>query len=1239
MKLAELDPRAAPDALTASQAPHLIGVRHHSAALAAVMPTLLEAFAPTRVLIELPADLGAWLPWLGAPDLEAPVALSATGPGGLAFYPFADFSPELVAIRWALGRGVPVEAIDRPVAARAVVELATPYESALPDSGSFTAHDWDTLVEARAPAEPEALRRAALAFGWLLRAEALRGGGVRLEDRLREAHMRRCVRRALAEPGARVCAIIGAFHANALLETPLLEAPPMSDEEDALAERSCEPGPSKPTETSDSQSDLLISADREASPVGAMVPYDFELLDARSGYPAGIEDPRLVQLAYECFRRGVGLEEVLPQLLVEIARELRARRHVASFADLTEAARMAHDLAALRGQRGPSRRELLEAVGCAMAQGEPLGRGRVLARALEVVLVGHRRGSLPAAAPRSGLVVATEALAAELRLPGPRDKDGKDLTLDPHRSELDRRRLVFLGQLGACDVAYTEALGGGLTGARAQVATLTTRARVRWTAQTSAHLELGGMYGATPEAAATGRLRRALARLGDGEENTAQAWLGLFTRAVEAGLEALVSELLARLPELFTASASVPQLTQALFVCARLAERQLPTMTGDSVTADAATAREALELAALAASMGLLGSDNDDDVRALAELIGLLGGRDLASLRHTLSTFAAEGSPLMRGAGHAAGALIAQDAALASADDAPEEDASEPSNDAPEEDASAHTPASTDDAPEEDASEPSNDALGPDASLRFFTTFVSWFEHGLDGDVTASTERAGLIRGALLLSGASFEGDPRFITAVLEGIDSLTDERFLARLPSLRAGFDVLSTAARARLLEALGAPLTSLELDLDPEELEALAHADRAGLAALEALDLSPTEPHPAEATHRTRAVTPDDSALSATRSEMPNPPIPPKQIGLHDRLRLMLGRSRECRAPLVTRYGIALDELYGGHGEESRAGTDSEYPTAREWGDELAQLFGERVREEVLGRAAAAGESAALTLLDPEQVTPSIGLLEQILSLKGGLSEAELQPLKRLAQRVVDALVQELSTQTRPALVGLATPRATRRPTGPLDLRRTVRANLDSAHVHEGAVRLLPRHFVFRTRAKQSLDWHLVLVVDVSGSMEPSVIHAAMMAGILGALPAVTTHFITVNDRVVDLSDHVKDPLELLLSVRIGGGTLLAKGLRYARDLLRVPQRSIIVMVSDFEEGGPVSALVAEVRALVEGGSTLLGLAALGEKQAPRYGAAIASQLVAAGMPIAALSPLELAGWVRDVIRGGNR
>jgi Mg-chelatase subunit ChlD len=244
----------------------------------------------------------------------------------------------------------------------------------------------------------------------------------------------------------------------------------------------------------------------------------------------------------------------------------------------------------------------------------------------------------------------------------------------------------------------------------------------------------------------------------------------------------------------------------------------------------------------------------------------------------------------------------------------------------------------------------------------------------------------------------------------------------------------------------------------------------------------------------------------------------------------------------------------------------------------------------------------------------------------------------LKRLSRRITEALVKELATRAMPALVGLGTPRSTRRTSGQLDLRRTIRQNLGTAYPSAEGPKLAPKSFAFRARTKKSLDWRIVLVVDVSGSMEPSVIHSAIMAGILGGLPAISTHFLAVNDRVVDLTEAAPDPLELLLSVAIGGGTLLAKGLRHARSLLTVPSRSIVVLVSDFEEGGSVGELVSEVRALRDSGAVLLGLAALGENHAPRYHRAIAAQLVEAGMPIAALSPVELASWVGERIRGAR-
>jgi Mg-chelatase subunit ChlD len=165
--------------------------------------------------------------------------------------------------------------------------------------------------------------------------------------------------------------------------------------------------------------------------------------------------------------------------------------------------------------------------------------------------------------------------------------------------------------------------------------------------------------------------------------------------------------------------------------------------------------------------------------------------------------------------------------------------------------------------------------------------------------------------------------------------------------------------------------------------------------------------------------------------------------------------------------------------------------------------------------------------------------------------------------------------------------------------------------------------------------MHWELFLVVDVSGSMEASVIYAALTASIFHALPALAVSFLTFSDKVADLSERVDDPLGLLLEVKVAGGTNIARGLRAARDRIKVPSRSIVVLISDFEEGGPMGILLAEVRALAESGATLLGLAALDDKGQPRYSTSAAGQLVGAGMPVAALTPLELARWVAEKVR----
>ncbi|WP_425558717.1 DUF5682 family protein, partial [Kitasatospora albolonga] len=226
---AAADPRAAMAELADGDGPLLIGVRHHSPALAAVLPELLAAAAPQVLCVELPADFDRWLPHLADPGTVAPVALAGAGADGrLGFYPFADFSPELAAIRWAHHNGVEVRCCDLPLGdaswsasgpSEAEAERPGPsWADGLVAGNTGRAGDdlWDRTVEVRAPGStPEAVRRAALAVGWALRQDSAERGGVPAVDLAREAHMRRVVA-AAAEGGRRVAVLVGSFHAAAL---------------------------------------------------------------------------------------------------------------------------------------------------------------------------------------------------------------------------------------------------------------------------------------------------------------------------------------------------------------------------------------------------------------------------------------------------------------------------------------------------------------------------------------------------------------------------------------------------------------------------------------------------------------------------------------------------------------------------------------------------------------------------------------------------------------------------------------------------------------------------------------------------------------------------------------------------------------------------------------------------------------------------------------------------------------
>ncbi|WP_433385568.1 vWA domain-containing protein [Micromonospora sp. KLBMP9576] len=1196
-----VDPRAVVDALAGCLRPYLIGVRHHSPALAAAVPALLDAAGAEVVCVELPADFQRWLPYLSDPAARAPLALvgSHGADGPMGFYPFADFSPELAAIRWARQRGVEVLCCDLPLAdpgwtadpvaggkpepvagdeprLDAAGRGRSGYAAALGASGTGRDGDdlWDRVVEVRAPGcPPEAIRRAALGVGWAMRADSA-GDGVPARDLARERHMRRVLAEAGAD-GRRVAAVIGAFHAPALLD-----APPTADVAAAPARpgtaavRSATTRPGAPT-----------TGDGGGTAVTSLVPYAFDLLDSRSGYPAGIRDPRWQQCVFTAAGDPEQIRAAAARAVTDLCRELRAAGHTAGTGEAAETVRLAGDLARLRNLPAPGRGEVLEAVTSVLGQGELLGRGRALARALETVLVGAERGRTAPGTPRSGLGPAVEAELAALRLPGPDSPKAREVRLDPLRTDLDGRRETLLQRLQVCGVGYGEPIAVAGTG---DGAALTTRWQLAWTPSVAARLDLVGVRGVTGALAAAGTLRERFRReAADGGPTAAQLLAGL-RDAARCDLPELVTDRLESAAAVLPGTGTLPELLAALDLLEALRRQHLPGTTPDGRVRAAELAVVLLD-AAVRGLPGLAGSDAAADAAALVDL-AVRAGEDRIGLRldEALGHLARAGSPLIQGAALAAQVLL--------------------------------------------------DLTGVDG---LGTRVAGWIDAATGPGTRRHLHR--LLGGLLTAAHPLLQSAPAALDPLLERIEGLADTDFLDRLPALRGGFDVLTPAARDRLLHTVADRLgdrVDLALSAPPELLARWTAADLAGRAALVARNI-PLPGPPTGAAHVEVGSGPPTGAADAGSG-------PATGLTPTDRWRLLLGRQPDRLPADARRYARALDELYGAgrgegatdFGQAAGGGQEASFPTAREWADELEALFGTAVREEVIARAAESGRADVLAELDPAAVRPSMELLTSVLSLAGGLPEEQLLRLRPLVRRLVEELTRQLATQVRPALTGLSNPRPSRRPGGRINLARTLRANLrHTQRLDDGRTVVVPQRPVFHTRTRREADWRLVLVVDVSGSMEASVAWSALTAAVLAGVPTLSTHFLAFSTQVVDLTDRVDDPLSLLLEVRVGGGTHIAAGLAHARSLVTVPSRTIVAVVSDFEEGYPLAGLLGEVRTLAGSGVHLLGCAALNDRGVPCYSVPVAQQLVAAGMPVAALSPLELARWVGDRIRGGSR
>ena len=579
----------------------ILGIRHHGPGSARSVLAELERLQPDALLVEGPSDASGLIELIADPAMRPPVALLIYAPDEprvATFYPMAEFSPEWVALRWALEHGIPARfidlaagaqfAVDKDAFQRRTAEAAKAAEATEADPGGAgeeenapdtpaaedVRHDplselaraageedgerfWDRLVESRR--DPGDLFAAVSEAMTAVRDALPEGESLTLQ---REAAMRRGIREATKQGFTNVAVVCGAWHAPALEKLP----PAAHDDR------------------------ILRAMPKAMKTAAAWVPWTFDRLAAESGYGAGVESPGWYAHLWS------GTEPLAVSWMAKVAALFREEGLDASAAHLVEAVRLAETLAAMRGRAVPSLSELNEAVRACLAMGSDLPLKLVRDR----LIVGRVMGETPADAPVAPLAADLEQLTRRLRM---RPEPGqKTIDLDL-RSDTDRARSHLLHRLGILGVHW-----GQTQEVRGKSGTFHEVWALAWQPEFVIDLVAASRFGNTiEEAASNASIETANAA------DELPALTSLIEAVLLADLPKAIELVVDRIGDVAAVGADVPALMDALPPLARVLRYgnvRGTDATAVSTVVDGLVARVCIGLSSAAASL-------DDDAAAI----------------------------------------------------------------------------------------------------------------------------------------------------------------------------------------------------------------------------------------------------------------------------------------------------------------------------------------------------------------------------------------------------------------------------------------------------------------------------------------------------------------------------------------------------------------------------------------------------------------------------------------------
>ena len=306
--------------------------------------------------------------------------------------------------------------------------------------------------------------------------------------------------------------------------------------------------------------------------------------------------------------------------------------------------------------------------------------------------------------------------------------------------------------------------------------------------------------------------------------------------------------------------------------------------------------------------------------------------------------------------------------------------------------------------------------------------------------------------------------------------------------------------------------------------------------------------------------------------------------------------------------------------------------------WISQVRELFPVEAQE-ILTKDAIKRYDLQELITDPkvlEKTQPSYELTKLLITFKDEMKEDSLTIAKRLIADTVKELQEKIKREIITAIIGKRN-RFSRSPlkiSKNFDIKKTLNQNLKNYQLTQRFI--VPEKLFFNSRIHKKQEWNIIIVVDQSGSMIDSVIHSSIIASSFASVSALKTSLLVFDTEVYDYSHLLNEPLEILMSVQLGGGTNIGKAMQYSMSYVQVPIRTIIVLITDFYEGNNSHNLLKSISALHESGVKLLGLTAVNYKGTPVYDKRLAEQCAERGMSILSVTPKKLADLVATIIEG---